>query len=167
MTVLRGSLFLQPAPLLNFIVRRTGGGLEMSQQPLILSHPLRVAAGLFVGLARPVVACAPFIDGIEPAAFLGPGLAYCLLLALFGVGLALAVPSRLVCWWLAASVIPLLGISAFGVLVWSSPAALLDLPTALMRGLQAITSGWVAGGCAVAGWGWVRYLRWRRSAARA
>ena len=131
----------------------------MTAQPPSLSHALRVAASLFVGLAMLLAVCAPFLDGIEPAVFLGLGLGYCLVLAFSGVGFALAVPSRIVGWWLAASALPVFGVGTVGILVNFSPSALFDLPAALLWGLWALLGASLVAGCALAGWGWLRYLR--------
>jgi hypothetical protein len=138
----------------------------MSQQPPILTHPLRLVAGGSVGVATVIVAGVPFVREIEPATLIVPALAYGFLLNFFSVGLVLTVPSRLMGWWLVAGVVPLLNLAAFDLLIRPAPVAILGLSSAQYWALFAELWLWLAAGCALAGWGWVRYLRWRWPAGR-
>jgi hypothetical protein len=129
---------------------------------VVLSHPLRAVALLFAGMAALVVACAPFVPEVAPLLFLGAGLPYCLSLALFAVGLVLALPSRAVCWWLLSGVVPLLGEAGFWLLLRSDPDTLWRVFPHAVHGLLAVLGAWLLAGLAVAGSGWVRYMRCAR-----
>jgi hypothetical protein len=138
----------------------------MSGQPFALVRPVRSAGLLFAGLVALFAACAPFIEEVDPVVFVLGGAAYSLLLALFGVGLGLALPSRLVLSWLLSGVLPLLVTAGIWLAVRFDPEFLFRAPAAVYRGLLGVLWGWLLAGCAVAGWGWVRYIRGRRSASR-
>src|SRR5262245_53078210 len=110
-----------------------------------------------------VAVCAPWIPDVDAAEFLGVGAAYCLLLAGFAVGLLLA-GRRVFRAWAAAGAIPAAGMVA--LLVWLAlrpdPAdprgSLYQLQWAL-RSLQGVIAAYLVVGLAIAGSGWIGYIR--------
>jgi hypothetical protein len=133
-------------------------------QRLLLARPVRAAAILFTVMAALFAACAPFVP-FDLVRFLGWGLAYCLLLSLYVVGLMLAYPSRLLHWWFLAGVVPWLGVIIFWL--WfqlCSPEINFRILSGVARGLSALLWTYLAVGLIISGVGWIRYIRWHRSA---
>jgi hypothetical protein len=134
---------------------------------LLLTHPLRAVAILFAGMAALFAACAPFVP-IDPVRFLGGGLAYCLLLSLFAVGLVLACPGRLLHWWVLFGTVPWLGAISFWLSLRSLSAETnFRMLSGAARGLSALLLIYLAVGSVVSGSGWIQYIRWHRSASHA
>jgi hypothetical protein len=136
---------------------------RLTMKPFALARPVRLAGLLFGGLFAVFAICAMFIDKVNPVAFVLGGAAYILLLSLFSVGLGLALPSRLASWWLLSGVLPLLANASFWLAVRADPEFFFRAYAAVIPGLLCIQGSWILAGCAVAGWGWVRYVRWRMS----
>jgi hypothetical protein len=111
-----------------------------------------------------LVICAPFGPAVDLLSYFLLGPAYCLFLALFAVGLGLATPSRILVWWLLSFLVPLLVIVDSLLSFWVCPEVFLSTPPAVFLGLLGVLGAWVLASCAVAGSGWVRYVRWHRSA---
>ena len=133
----------------------------MLVQPPLVSRPLRLATVLFAGMVTLFAAGAPFVTGVDTVLFLGAGSAYCLFLALLGVGLALACRERAYWWWiLSRTVLPMLvAMAGIWLLLPPDPETFFQVPSAL-RGLQVVIGAWLAVGLMVAEFGWVQYARW-------
>ena len=132
----------------------------MSVQRIPVSRPLRVAVLLFAGMAVLFTACAPFVPGIDLVVLLGAGWTYCLLLALFGVGLGLACLGPAFRWWILSSAVALLSMAALWLLQRFGPDSLLRILPGTAHGLLAVWSAWLLVGMVVAISGWIRYARW-------
>jgi hypothetical protein len=135
----------------------------VAHQPPMVSHPVRLAVLTFVGIAAFLAVCLLFAAEHDPVMFLTAGLAYGAFLALFGVGLCLALPGRVVRWWLISGALPLMCVTVFWLWLRSDPEAILRSPPGVMIGLLVVLQGWIVAGVLIAGWGWVRYVRWYRS----
>ena len=131
----------------------------MPVQRILVSRPLRIAVLLFAGKAALFTACAPFVQGLDLVLFLGAGWAYCLLLALFGVGLGLACYGLAFRWWILSGAIPVLSMAGLWLLLRFDPDSFLRILPGAARGLLAVLSAWLLVGMVVAGSGWVRYAR--------
>ena len=125
-------------------------------------RPFR-AVGIFFACLSPLVAVPAAIYGIYSVEFLEV-LAYILFLPLFGVGIALAHPGRLVKWWLRGAVLLPLGMIGFKVWLLSDPVSAIEMFP--LAGFLILLKAYLLTGCVIAAWGWVRYVRWYRSAGR-
>jgi hypothetical protein len=95
-----------------------------------------------------LVICVPFGPAADPLSYFLWGTAYCLFLAFFAVGLCLAMPNRIVLWWLLSILVPLLVNVGSLLSFWVYP--------------EVVLRAWILASCAVAAWGWVWYIRWHR-----
>ena len=133
----------------------------MPDQKVILERPVRMAGLLFAGLVAFWFACCPFVEEVDSVASVLGGAAYCLFLTMFSAGLVLALPSRIVVlWWMLSGVIPLLFSAGFWLALRSDPEWIFRASARVfLRGLNWVIWGWLLTGCAVAGWGWLRFIR--------
>ena len=132
---------------------------SVSSQCSLVNRPVRFAGLLFAGMIALCAACTPFVVKVAPLLFIGTCSAYCLFLALFIVGLALAYPGRPVRWWFLSAAVLVLSLGGFWLLIQSNPETILQLIPVALYVLQAVLGIWLAIGLVVAGSGWVRYIR--------
>jgi hypothetical protein len=134
-----------------------------------VERPVRTTAILFGVVATPFAVCTPFVHDaipLPPLAFLTFGLAYCLLVVVFVIGLNLAaagVRRRWICLWV---LVPLF-VEGF-VFLWSlwfksDPEGLLRTTPYLVLPSYIVMLTWLAAGGGMAIWGWIRYFRKSRS----
>ena len=132
----------------------------MPVQPPLMNSPVRTAAVVFAGMTLLCAACTPFVPVVAPLLFIGTCSVYCLFLALFGVGLALASRGRAFQWWCYTGAVPVLSLVGFWLLLWFGPESILRMMSGAVNFLQVVLGVWLAMGLVVAGSGWVRYIRW-------
>ena len=139
----------------------------MADQCPTLSHPIRLAAYFFAGMAALIAASTLFIDEIDPILFFWSGLAFSLFLALFGVGFALAAKSRVARLWILSGAIPMvLGGGGCWVGIQVAPDMIIRMLPPLAPWLLSVIGIWIAAGCVIAGSGWLKYVRWHRPPSR-
>src|SRR6266436_3119073 len=93
----------RPLPKITMIAREKGNPMPEVQAP-ILRRPVRLAVTIFPGLVIFVFAFFPFLPdevAAKPVIFALFTVGYCAFLAFFGVGFALAIPSKWFNWWMA------------------------------------------------------------------
>jgi hypothetical protein len=91
-------------------------------------------------------------------------LAYCLLLALLGVGLVLAGSRLYWCWWFSA-LLPGSAVIGVGLVqFWSDPETFIQVTERVGPPFLAVLYVWLAFSAVVASAGWLRYVRSYRSA---
>ena len=146
----------------------------MSDQPFALVRPVRAASLAFAGLMTFFAVCVLLFAEYEPEnlntdlewvkfTLFVPG--YCLFLAFASIGLVLARSSRLeILWWRLSLFLTIFLLGGVSLAIWLRWELLFwpGVPHALL----AATFAWLFAGCVVAGSGWVRYFRWRRSSAK-
>src|SRR5262249_35318618 len=136
----------------------------MENRPPFVSQPIRLAGLLFAGFASLMLICVPFIEDIgevNPVVFLGSSMAYSLFLACFGVGLGLTATSRVAHWWMLSIAFPLSVVAGFLLWIRWAPETVLRLPAVMWWAIYSLLGTWAGAGCVVAGWGWLRYVRWQ------
>jgi hypothetical protein len=138
----------------------------MRGQRFLLVRPIRAATFVFAGLVTLCAVAAPFVEEVNAAELILFGVAYSLLLATFSIGFALAMPSRAVLWWSLSSALLPLGTATVWLfwLTWTdADTAFRALPIVTYCLLAAVWA-YLGAGLLIAGWGWVRYIRYRRAA---
>jgi hypothetical protein len=137
-------------------------------QTAVLSRPVLATALAFGSMVALFAVCTPLVPEVEPVKFFGGGVAYCLFLSLYVVGLLLA-GWRPFHWWILSGVVPLIG--TFGFFLWlllgPDPDTFFWVLRWIAPGLLAVLAAYLLAGLVIAGWGWVRHVRgyWRASAA--
>jgi hypothetical protein len=127
-------------------------------EPPLLSRPVRLATWGYAALIAWITIFAPLIPDVDPVEYFFTGLAYCLILDLFVVGLMLA-GRRAFQWWIFAATIPVVGGFSVWLLLLAEPSTLFQILPWLAGGLLAITSVYLLVGLVIAGTGWARYIR--------
>lgn len=141
-------------------------GLTVAREVQTIRHPFRTALVLFAGTGSLVAIGTPFVPEVNPLLFLAVGLSYCFCLVVFAIGVDLARPSRVVRYWSLSAVIPAIGVVAFWLLLRCDPDTMWRILPALTQGVLAAIAAWLAAGSIVAGFGWMKYLRFHRRVGR-
>lgn len=134
-----------------------------------LKRPVRAAGLTFLGLLALVVACAPFMPGIDLTEFVLFGVAYGLALSVFAVGLVLARARARKRWVLAGGGLVVLQMGLGAWLMSAGPVPSDDffrIMPWVLRGVLAALVAFLGVGTLIAGAGWMRFFRGTRLGSR-
>jgi hypothetical protein len=160
------------------IAREKGNPMPEVQAP-ILRRPVRLAVTIFPGLVIFVFAFFPFLPdevAAKPVIFALFTVGYCAFLAFFGVGFALAIPSKWFNWWMALVFIGMalefLSLGLIYLLCHPSLKGQIDPSQAwrilnwLIPPLYWFSKALLVLVSVIPTRGWIDYVRWRRKQKR-